>query len=49
MFTLDLNWLTTIILFPLLAALVIPALPDQEGKTIRLYSLGVGLIELAAL
>jgi NAD(P)H-quinone oxidoreductase subunit 4 len=27
--------------------LVIPALPDQEGKTIRLYSLGVGLIELA--
>ncbi len=47
MLTLDFPWLTTIILFPLLAALVIPALPDQEGKTIRLYSLGVGLIELA--
>ena len=47
MLTLDFPWLTTIILFPLLAALVIPALPDQEDKTIRLYSLGVGLIELA--
>lgn len=47
MLTLDFPWLTTIILFPLLAALVIPALPDQEGKTIRLYSLGVGIIELA--
>ncbi|MCT7958673.1 NAD(P)H-quinone oxidoreductase subunit 4 [Laspinema palackyanum] len=47
MLTIDFPWLTTIILFPLLAALVIPALPDQEGKTIRLYTLGVGLIELA--
>ncbi len=47
MLNIDFPWLTTIILFPLLAALVIPALPDQEGKTIRLYSLGVGLIELA--
>ncbi|MCT7968625.1 NAD(P)H-quinone oxidoreductase subunit 4 [Laspinema sp. D1] len=47
MLTIDFPWLTTIILFPLLAALVIPVLPDQEGKTIRLYTLGVGLIELA--
>ncbi|MCT7983238.1 NAD(P)H-quinone oxidoreductase subunit 4 [Laspinema sp. A4] len=47
MLSIDFPWLTTIILFPLLAALVIPVLPDQEGKTIRLYSLGVGAIELA--
>ncbi|MCT7973541.1 NAD(P)H-quinone oxidoreductase subunit 4 [Laspinema olomoucense] len=47
MLTIDFPWLTTIIFFPLLAALVIPVLPDQEGKTIRLYSLGIGLIELA--
>lgn len=47
MLSIDFPWLTTIILFPLLAALVIPALPDQDGKTIRLYSLGVGVIELA--
>ncbi|HEY9836255.1 MAG TPA: NAD(P)H-quinone oxidoreductase subunit 4, partial [Vampirovibrionales bacterium] len=46
MLSIDFPWLTTIILFPLLAALVIPVLPDQQGKTIRLYSLGVGAIEL---
>lgn len=37
-------WLTAIILFPLVASLAIPLLPDKEGKTIRWYSLGVGLI-----
>lgn len=36
-------WLTAIILFPLVASLAIPLLPDKEGKTIRWYSLGVGL------
>lgn len=46
MLSIDFPWLSTIILFPLLAALVIPVLPDQKGKTIRLYSLGVGVIEL---
>ena len=29
-------WLTAIIAFPLLAALVIPVLPDTDGKTVRL-------------
>ncbi|MBS0016348.1 MAG: NAD(P)H-quinone oxidoreductase subunit 4 [Arthrospira sp. SH-MAG29] len=39
-------WLTAIILFPLLASFAIPLIPDREGKTIRWYALGVGLIDL---
>lgn len=38
-------WLTVIIAFPLLAALFIPIVPDKEGKTLRWYALGVGLID----
>jgi len=38
-------WLTTIVLLPLLAAFLIPLLPDQNGKTIRWYALGVGLAD----
>jgi NAD(P)H-quinone oxidoreductase subunit 4 len=38
-------WLTTIIAFPLLAALAIPVLPDPNGKTVRLYALGAGILE----
>ncbi|MBE9078569.1 NAD(P)H-quinone oxidoreductase subunit 4 [Romeria aff. gracilis LEGE 07310] len=40
-------WLTTIILFPFLAAFAIPFIPDREGKTIRWYALTVGLIDFA--
>lgn len=40
-------WLTAITLLPLVAALVIPVLPDKEGKTVRWYSLGVGLVSFA--
>ncbi|OKH39016.1 NAD(P)H-quinone oxidoreductase subunit 4 [[Phormidium ambiguum] IAM M-71] len=40
-------WLTVITLFPLVASLAIPLLPDKEGKTIRWYSLGVGLTNFA--
>jgi NAD(P)H-quinone oxidoreductase subunit 4 len=40
-------WLTAIILFPLIAALPIPLLPDKTGKWIRLYSLSIGLIDFA--
>jgi NAD(P)H-quinone oxidoreductase subunit 4 len=40
-------WLTTIILLPLLACLAIPLLPDKEGKTVRWYALGVGLLDFA--
>lgn len=47
MFNLQFPWLTAIILLPLLACLAIPVLPDKDGKTIRLYALGVGLINFA--
>jgi NAD(P)H-quinone oxidoreductase subunit 4 len=43
----DFPWLTTIILFPVLASLLIPILPDKDGKTIRWYALTVGLIDFA--
>jgi NAD(P)H-quinone oxidoreductase subunit 4 len=44
-------WLTISILFPIAAALLIPVLPDKEGKgrTVRWYSLVVGLIDFAIL
>jgi NAD(P)H-quinone oxidoreductase subunit 4 len=38
-------WLTFLVIFPLLAAMPIPLLPDQEGKTIRWYALGASLAE----
>lgn len=38
-------WLTAIIFLPLLAALAIPLLPDKEGKTVRMYALGVGIAD----
>nr|WP_069966805.1 MULTISPECIES: photosynthetic/respiratory NAD(P)H-quinone oxidoreductase subunit D1 [Cyanophyceae]OEJ75592.1 NAD(P)H-quinone oxidoreductase subunit 4 [Desertifilum tharense IPPAS B-1220] len=38
-------WLTTIILFPIAASLLLPVLPDKEGKTVRWYALTVGLID----
>ncbi len=38
-------WLTLLFLFPLIAALPIPWIPDKEGKTVRWYALGVGLLE----
>ena len=37
-------WLTAIILLPLMAAFAIPIIPDKEGKTVRWYALGVGLL-----
>jgi len=40
-------WLTTIILLPVVAALFIPIIPDKDGKTVRWYSLTVGLIDFA--
>ncbi|MDJ0690545.1 MAG: NAD(P)H-quinone oxidoreductase subunit 4 [Xenococcaceae cyanobacterium MO_188.B32] len=38
-------WLTTIILFPIAASLLIPLIPDKDGKTVRWYALIVGLID----
>lgn len=40
-------WLTTVILFPIVAGLLIPFIPDKDGKTVRWYSLTVGLIDFA--
>jgi len=40
-------WLTTIILFPIAASLLIPVLPDKDGRTVRWYALSVGLIDFA--
>jgi NAD(P)H-quinone oxidoreductase subunit 4 len=39
-------WLTTITLLPLVASLLIPVLPDKNGKTVRWYALSVGMIDL---
>ena len=38
-------WLTTIILFPVLASLAIPIIPDKDGRTVRWYALIVGLLD----
>lgn len=40
-------WLTALILLPLAASLAIPLIPDKYGKTVRLYALGVGLLDFA--
>lgn len=40
-------WLTTLVIFPLLASLPIPLLPGNSNKPIRAYALGVGMIEFA--
>jgi NAD(P)H-quinone oxidoreductase subunit 4 len=36
-------WLTATILLPLVAAAMIPVIPDKEGKTVRWYALGAAL------
>ncbi len=38
-------WLTFLVIFPLLTAMPIPLLPDQDGKTIRWYALAASLAE----
>jgi NAD(P)H-quinone oxidoreductase subunit 4 len=42
-------WLTTILLFPLVAAFAIPLIPDKYGnaKNVRSYSMAVGFVELS--
>ena len=42
-------WLSFIIFFPFLAALLIPLIPDENGRTVRWYALVVGLIDFAAI
>ncbi|MEM9088309.1 MAG: NAD(P)H-quinone oxidoreductase subunit 4 [Cyanobacteria bacterium P01_F01_bin.53] len=38
-------WLTFLVIFPLLTAMPIPLLPDEDGKTIRWYALAASLAE----
>ena len=38
-------WLTFIVLFPISAGLLIPLLPDKNGKTIKWYTLAIGLLD----
>jgi NAD(P)H-quinone oxidoreductase subunit 4 len=45
----DFPWLTFITLFPIVAALAIPLLPDKDGQTVKWYSLIVALIDFAAI
>jgi NAD(P)H-quinone oxidoreductase subunit 4 len=40
-------WLTTIVLLPLIASMLIPLLPDKSGKLVRWYALGVGIVDFA--
>ncbi|MBW4419230.1 MAG: photosynthetic/respiratory NAD(P)H-quinone oxidoreductase subunit D1 [Myxacorys californica WJT36-NPBG1] len=47
MLTANFPYLTAIILFPIAASLLIPIIPDKDGKTVRWYSLIVGLIDFA--
>jgi NAD(P)H-quinone oxidoreductase subunit 4 len=38
-------WLSIIVLLPLVAAFAIPVIPDKDGKTVRMFALGVGLAD----
>ncbi|MFB2835792.1 NAD(P)H-quinone oxidoreductase subunit 4 [Floridanema evergladense] len=38
-------WLSAIVLLPLVASLLIPVLPDKDGKRVRWYALGVGFAD----
>ncbi len=40
-------WLTAIVLLPLIASLLIPVLPDKDGKRVRWYALGIGIADFA--
>ncbi|MCS6813895.1 MAG: NAD(P)H-quinone oxidoreductase subunit 4 [Cyanobacteria bacterium] len=40
-------WLTAIVLFPLVASLLVPALPDKYNQLTRWYALSVSLIDFA--
>jgi NAD(P)H-quinone oxidoreductase subunit 4 len=39
-------WLTTIILLPAIAALLIPVLPDKDGKRVKWYAVGIAIADL---
>ena len=39
-------WLTTIVLFPVFAGLLIPFLPSRGNHIVRWYTLGICILEL---
>ena len=41
----NIPWLTVITLFPIFASLLIPFIPDKNGRTVRWYALGVCLTD----
>ena len=41
----NIPWLTISILFPIAASLLIPIIPDKNGKTVKWFALIVGLID----
>lgn len=47
MFSDGFPWLTAIVLLPLVASLLVPLLPDEGGKRLRWYALGVGIADMA--
>lgn len=49
LFTENFPWLTFIILFPIAASLLVPIIPDKDGKTVRWYALIIGLIDFAVI
>ena len=49
MLTANFPWLTFIIMFPIVAAFLIPFIPDKDGKTVRWYALVIGLIDFAVI
>ncbi|MBE9042298.1 NAD(P)H-quinone oxidoreductase subunit 4, partial [Oscillatoriales cyanobacterium LEGE 11467] len=40
-------WLSAIVLFPLIAAFLIPLIPSTKGHRVRWYALGVGVVDFA--
>ncbi len=38
-------WITSIVMLPILAGLLIPFIPDENGKNVRWYALGIGLLD----
>ncbi|NEO88649.1 MAG: NADH-quinone oxidoreductase subunit M, partial [Spirulina sp. SIO3F2] len=45
MFMDQIPWLTILILLPLVAASLVPIVPDKDGKQLRWYAFGVGVLD----
>lgn len=45
MFMDQIPWLTILIILPLVAASLVPIVPDKDGKQLRWYAFGVGVVD----